>query len=327
MRRTLQVYSESWPLREVFTISRGSKRTAEVVVVEIREDDCLGRAECVPNARYGQSTASVIEEIETLRTDVLAGLNRSELQSVLSPGAARNGLDCALWDLEAKRLDHRVWELIGLPRPQPVTTAYTLSLDTADSMAEAARRNAHRAVLKVKLGARDVPEAIAAVRREAPNASLIVDANEAWTPEQLVGWMPTLRQAAVQLIEQPLPAGEDEVLGELDRLVPIAADESCHVAADVERLRGHYDVVNVKLDKAGGLTEAFGLLRAAQKAKLGVMIGCMVGTSLAIAPAMLLTCGARFVDLDGPLLLQGDRPGGIEVTNSKLCPPRVELWG
>ncbi|MCG8420447.1 MAG: L-Ala-D/L-Glu epimerase [Proteobacteria bacterium] len=327
MNRALRVEVESWPLREVFTISRGSKTQARVVLVEITGAGVTGRGECVPYARYGESMASVVAQIEGLRADIEAGLGRVELQSALPAGAARNALDCALWDLEARHSGRRVWQLAAVSPPQSVTTAYTLSMSTADAMAAAARKHAHRPLLKLKLGGSRVPEAVAAVRREAPQAVLILDANEAWTVDQLVEWMPHLSRAGVALIEQPLPAGQDDALADVDRIVPIGADESCHISRDVAAVSGRYDVVNIKLDKAGGLTEALAVRAAALAAGLDIMVGCMVSTSLAMAPAMLLAAGARFVDLDGPLLLASDREHGLTLVDGKLTPPGPELWG
>lgn len=327
MKRTLDIQVESWPLRQTFTISRGSKTAAQVLLVEITEGEHRGRAECVPYERYGESIGSVVSQIESLRPRLCEGLDRQELQRVLKPGAARNALDCALWDVEAKRRGRPVWELAGLGPPQVVTTAYTLSLDTVEAMAAAARDHAERPLLKLKLGAEKVPERVAAVRREARQSRLIVDANEAWTVEQLVEWMSALKSAGVELLEQPLPEGKDEALRGVKRLVPIGADESCHASHDLEDVREYYDVINIKLDKTGGLTEALELRRRAMELGLDFMVGCMVGTSLAMAPAVLLAAGARFVDLDGPLLLAEDRPHGLEFEGSKLKPPSRELWG
>ncbi len=327
MSRTLRVHVESWPLAQTFTISRGSKNAADVVRVELIDGEARGQGECVPYARYGESVEGVVAEIEALRGRLCAEMDRVELQSVLSAGAARNAVDCALWDLEAKRSGKAAWELADVPRPEPVTTAYTLSLGSVQETAAEAEKNAHRALLKLKLGGADVPETIAAVRRAAPEARLIVDANEAWTVKQLVEWAPALARDGVEMIEQPLPAGKDEELEGLRCGVALGADESCHTSETIPQLARSYDVVNIKLDKTGGLTEALAMHRAAREAKLEIMVGCMVATSLAMAPATLLTAGARFVDLDGPLLLAKDRPEGLRFDGELLQPPAPSLWG
>jgi L-alanine-DL-glutamate epimerase-like enolase superfamily enzyme len=327
MSRAVAAVAESWPLRETFTIARGSKHAAQVVVVTISEASATGRGECVPYARYGETVASVIDQVHQLEDRLAAGMTRAELLEALPPGAARNACDCALWDLEARRAGQPVWRLAGLAAPRPVVTAYTISLAEPAAMANAAAQHAHRPLLKVKVGAAQVMERIRAVRTAAPAAQLIVDANEAWTPQQLAQLLPKLATAGVALLEQPLPAGQDECLAQLTRVVPVAADESCHVAADVSGLAGRYDLVNVKLDKSGGLTAALELVQAAEAAGLGLMIGCMVSTSLAVAPAMLLCEGAAFVDLDGPLLLAADRAGGLKLHDHRLQPPTTRLWG
>ena len=327
MSRTLSVHAESWPLAQTFTISRGSKDAADVVRVELVEGSVRGQGECVPYARYGESVEGVVAVIEGLRDPLCAGMGRAELASALPAGAARNAVDCALWDLEAKRSGRPVWELAGLPRPEPVTTAYTLSLGSVEQTAAEAEKNAHRTLLKLKLGGGDVPETLAAVRRAAPGVRLIIDANEAWTVAQLLEWAPALARAQVELIEQPLPAGKDAELEGLRCGVPLGADESCHTSETIDQLARSYDVVNITLDKTGGLTEAIAMHRAARAAKLEIMVGCMVATSLAMAPATLLTAGARFVDLDGPLLLARDRPGGLEFVDDRLQPPVADFWG
>ncbi len=323
----LDVRSESWPLRETFTISRGSKTHAEVIVVELSDGAIVGRGECVPYAHYGEDPASVLGQIEDLRGSVERDMDRSALSRVIGAGAARNALDCAMWDLEAKREGRPVWEIAGLDEPEPLMTAYTLSLGAPAEMAAAAGRNAHRPVLKIKLGRTGVLEAIGAIREAAPAPRLIVDANEAWSIEDLERRLPALAEAGVSLVEQPLPAGEDDDLAKIDHAVPIAADESCHVSDDVDGLARLYDVVNIKLDKAGGLTEALALRSAARASGLGVMVGCMVSTSLAMAPALLVAAGAEFVDLDGPLLLASDREYGLELVDGALQPADRKLWG
>ena len=332
MPASLTVRPEPWPLAGVFRISRGARRTAHTVLVTLRDDagGAAGRGECVPCPRYGESVESVVEAVEGLRGDLERGLSREELAGALDAGAARNAIDCALWDLDAKRTGRRVWEAAA-PRaapPVPVVTAFTLSLDEPEAMRAAAARGAHRPLLKVKLDADRVTERVAAVRAGAPRARLIVDANEAWTADALVRLLPELAGLGVELIEQPLPAGADEALAGIERAVPVAADESCHTTADLPTLAGRYDVVNVKLDKTGGLTEALALREGAAAAGFGVMVGCMLGTSLAMAPAVLAAQGARFVDLDGPLLLARDRDPGLDYRpDGTVAPPPAALWG
>ena len=325
--RRLAVRVERWPLAGAFTISRGSKTEARVAVAEITQGAAVGRGECVPYARYGETVEGVVAAIEGLAGAVADGLDRDRLQAALPAGAARNAVDCALWDLEAKITGTPVWQRAGLAAPAPLTTAYTLSLDTPQAMASAARENGHRPLLKVKLGRDGVVERVHAIRQAAPAAALIVDANEAWTPALLGEVAPVLAESGVAMIEQPLPAGEDEALAGIERPVPVCADESCHDSATLAGLAGRYDLVNVKLDKTGGLTEALRLARAAEAAGFGVMVGCMIATSLAMAPATLVAARARFVDLDGPLILARDREPGIIYRGSTMEPPPRELWG
>ncbi len=328
MSRRLTVRCENWPLRTRFAISRGSRTAARVLVVEIAEGDAVGRGECVPYARYGETPASVEAQIHSVAAAVEDGVDRDELTRLLSAGAARNAVDCALWDLAAKRAGAPVWKLAGLPPPEPLTTAYTLSLDSPERVAEAARKVADRPLLKLKLtgDALDL-ERVRAVRAAAPGPRLMVDANEAWTTDVYEKLMPHLRELGVVLVEQPFPAGEDAVLASLPRPVPVCADESCHLRTDLARLHGLYEVVNIKLDKTGGPSEALALREAARAAGFGIMVGCMVGTSLAMAPAFLVAQGADFVDLDGPLLLARDRVPGIAYEGSRMLPPPPELWG
>ena len=328
----LAVRRESWPLAGVFRISRGARSVAETVLVEIRDRDAAGRGECVPYSRYGETVESVVESIETLRGDIEAGLTREALAGAMGPGAARNAIDCALWDLEAKRAGRRAWETAPGPPPGhppgSVVTAYTLGIDEPGAMREAAARHAGRPLLKVKLDGERVTERVAAVRAGAPGARLIVDANEAWTAETLRRRLPELADLGVELVEQPLPAGADAALADIERAVPVAADESCHTRADLPGLAGRYDVVNIKLDKTGGLTEALALRDAASAAGFGIMVGCMLATSLAMAPALLVAQGARFVDLDGPLLLARDREPGLDYhPDGRVDPPSPTLWG
>lgn len=325
--RALRSARETWPLPGEFRISRGARTESVVVLVEIEDGPHRGRGECFPYARYGETVDSVLQQIDDIRSKVVAGLSRQELRDLLPPGAARNAIDCALWDLEAKTAGQRAWDLAGMTEPGVVTTAYTLSLDAPAAMAAAAREAGDRPLLKLKLGGADDIERVAAVHEAAPAADIIVDANEAWTPEMVVPLSRTLAGLGVTMIEQPLPAKGDQALADIDHPVPICADESCHTAADVPALAGLYDIVNVKLDKTGGLSEAIDLVAAAQAAGLGLMVGCMVGTSLAMAPATLIAGAARYVDLDGPLLLARDRDPGLRYDGSRLYPPTPEIWG
>jgi L-alanine-DL-glutamate epimerase-like enolase superfamily enzyme len=330
MPRTLTVRTETWPIRGSFRIARGAKSAAHVVVAEIADGAARGRGECVPYQRYGETPESVVEQIEAMRGEMLAGLPRAELQLRLNAGAARNALDCALLDWEAKAGGRPAAELLGLVPPVPVSTAFTLSLDAPEAMAEAAAIAAQTyRMLKLKIAGAGDLERVAAVRRAAPKARLIVDANEAWTLPNLHRLTPELWRLGVQLIEQPLKAGEDDALLGFKSPVPLCADESCHTRADLPRLIGRYSLINVKLDKAGGLTEAVALAREAAVAGLKLMVGCMVSTSLSIAPAMLLAPQAEVVDLDGALLLERDREPSLAASakGDVLSPPVRELWG
>jgi len=325
--RDVAFHFERWPLAQAFVIARGTKTEAQVIVVEIQEESARGRGEAVPYAHYGETIDSVLVEIEAACTAVESGAGCAALQQLLPPGAARNALDCALWDLAAKRAGVRAWTLAGRPRLDPVKTAYTLSLGGADAMAEAARVNARRPMLKLKIGSPDDLEAVAAVRAAAPRSRLIVDANEALTFDELVRLAPELARLDVKLLEQPLRAGADEALEGYASPVPLCADESLHTRAELATCARRYAVANVKLDKTGGLTEALALAAEARALGMGVMVGCMVATSLAMAPAMIVAQGADFVDLDGPLLLARDRNPGLAITGSLLEPPSPQLWG
>ncbi|MGO4339111.1 N-acetyl-D-Glu racemase DgcA [Labrys sp. KB_33_2] len=327
MATRLSLAVERWPLANVFTIARGSKTEAVVVVVEIARDGLLGRGECVPYARYGETVEGVVQAIEAQRPAIEAGLSRAALQDLVPAGAARNAIDCALWDLEAKLAGKPAWRMAGLTEPGPVTTAYTISLGEPEAMAEAAAKAAHRPLLKVKLGTTDDAARIGAVRRYAPRSQLIIDANEGWRADNLVANLRACAQAGVTLIEQPLPAGDDGALAQVERIVPVCADESLHDRASLSGLKGRYDAINIKLDKTGGLTEAIALAEQARSLDLDLMIGCMVGTSLAMAPALLLAGQAVVVDLDGPLLLAGDREPGLRYDGSTVYPPEAGLWG
>ncbi|ADH89398.1 Mandelate racemase/muconate lactonizing protein [Ancylobacter novellus DSM 506] len=322
----LVVTPERFPIRGSFTIARGSKSEAAVVLVELHEDGLVGRGECVPYARYGESVEDVAAALTALAAPVAAGMGREKLSSLLPPGAARNAIDCAFWDLEAKRTGTPAYELAGLPAPQPAITAFTISLDTPEAMAEAARASGHE-LLKLKLGTDGDPERIAAVRAATPGTRLIVDANEGWTAANLASNLAACADAGIELVEQPLPAAEDALLAYTARPVPVCADESAHGLDSLPQLVGRYDALNIKLDKTGGLTEALALARAARAAGLDIMVGCMVATSLAMAPAMLLAPLARFVDLDGPLLLARDREPSLRYEGSVVYPPEPALWG
>jgi L-alanine-DL-glutamate epimerase-like enolase superfamily enzyme len=296
-------------------------------VVELEAEGCRGRGEGVPYGRYGESLEGVIAAIEALRGDLAAGLDRAALQGRLPAGAARNALDCAFWDLDAKQTGKRVWDLAGLPAPEPVTTAYTLSLDSVENMRAAAKANAERPLLKLKLAGPEDLARVEAVREGAPTASLVVDANEGWTPAFYDEIAPRLQALGVAMIEQPLHADHDQALARMERPVPVCADEACHDRASLPGLEGRYDMINIKLDKTGGLTEALKLKAEAEAAGYRIMVGCMLGTSLAMAPAMLVGQGAEVVDLDGPLLLAEDRSDGLLYEGSLLHPPAPALWG
>ena len=318
---------ERWPIAGSFTISRGVKTEALTIVAEVSRDGHIGRGECVPYARYGETPEATLAALTAMQEPVSRGLNRQGLQRAMKPGAARNALDCALLDLDAKTSGQRVWTMLGRPAPTACITAYTISLASPEAMAAAALKASQRPLLKIKLGSDGDGERIAAVRQAAPQSELIVDANEAWTSANLEQNLSACARAGVSLVEQPLPAGHDQVLATIRRPIAICADESVHDRASLEGLRERYDAVNIKLDKTGGLTEALAMADAAQALRFDIMVGCMVATSLAMAPAMLLASQARFVDLDGPLLLARDRCGGLRYEGSTVYPPDVELWG
>ncbi|HEY4029214.1 MAG TPA: N-acetyl-D-Glu racemase DgcA [Caulobacteraceae bacterium] len=325
--RTLKVAIERWPIAGAFTIARGSKTEAVVVTVEIADDDRVGRGEATPYPRYGETPESVIAEIEAVRGVIEAGGARAGLLTVMRPGAARNAVDCALWDLKAKREGRRVHEILGLARLDPLKTAYTLSLAAPEVMAEQARANARRPLLKLKIGGPGDLDRVEAVRQAAPKCRLIVDANEGLTLAELKRLAPEFARLGVKLIEQPLKAGEDQALEGYACPVPLCADESLHTRAELTACARLYQVANIKLDKAGGLTEALALKAEAVAAGMQIMVGCMVATSLAMAPALILAQGAEFVDLDGPLLLARDRAPGLTYVGSMIEPPPATLWG
>ena len=324
---TLRCEVESFPIAGRFVIARGAKTEAHVVVVTIEADGASGRGECVPYPRYGESVESVVAAIEGVRAEIEAHCDRARLQTLLPPGAARNAIDCALWDLEAKATGVPAHVRAGVTTPGTIVTAYTISVDTPEAMAEAAARAAARPLLKVKLAGAGDLERIAAVRAAAPDSTLIVDANEAWAPADLEPLLAACAEAGIALVEQPLPAGEDGALASIAHPIPICADESAHGHDGLAALSDRYDAINIKLDKTGGLTEALAAMTEAERLGLTIMVGCMVGTSLAMAPALLLASRARFVDLDGPLLLAKDRPEGLRFEGSTLWPADPALWG
>ncbi|UQR60668.1 dipeptide epimerase [Bradyrhizobium sp. C-145] len=318
---------ERFPIAGSFNISRGAKTEAVTVVAEISQAGLTGRGECVPYPRYGETPEATLAAIEAMQDAVAAGLTRQALQAAMPPGAARNALDCALIDLEAKAGGLRAWNLLSHPTPRERTTAYTISLGTPEAMAAATAKAAHRPLLKVKLGGEGDGMRIAAVRKAAPKSELIVDANEAWSEANLEHNLAACAAAGVTLVEQPLPSGKDEALARIKRPLAVCADESVHDRSSLAPLRARYDAVNIKLDKTGGLTEALAMADAAQALGFEIMIGCMVATSLSMAPAMLVTPQARFVDLDGPLLLARDRDHGLRYDESLVYPPDASLWG
>ncbi|NOD95053.1 dipeptide epimerase [Ruegeria sp. HKCCD4884] len=319
----IEVSRDVFRLAQVFTISRGSRTEAKVLTVRVSDGTHQGWGECVPYARYDETLESVEAEIAGLPVD----FSRQSLMDLLPAGAARNAVDCALWDLECKRAGKRAWDLAGLPVPGPEITAYTLSLDTPEAMQKQAAENAHRPLLKIKLGTPDDMPRLEAVRAGAPESKIIVDANEGWSAEVYADLAPHLVRLGVALVEQPLPAGDDDALIGMDRPVPVCADESCHDRASLPKLKGKYDVINIKLDKTGGLTEALELRKAAIAEGYDIMVGCMVGSSLAMAPATLLAQGAMVTDLDGPLLLAEDRDTPLIFDDAGVHLPVSALWG
>jgi L-alanine-DL-glutamate epimerase-like enolase superfamily enzyme len=327
MLPTLTVRTERWPIAGAFNIARGAKTEAAVVVAELHDGRLHGQGECVPYGRYGETLEGVAAAIEAMREALQGGLDRQGLQAAMPAGAARNALDCAFWDLESKRSGSPVHTLAGLAAPHALTTAYTISLGTPEAMGEAADKAAARKLLKVKLGGEGDPARIRAVRAAAPQAELIVDANEAWRADTLFENLAACAAAGVTLVEQPLPAGDDAALAAIERPIAVCADESVHDRASLSGLVGKYDAVNIKLDKTGGLTEALAMAREAERLGFSLMVGCMVATSLSMAPAVLVAQRARVVDLDGPLLLARDRENGLRYAESLVHPPTAALWG
>jgi len=323
----LTVSRRSWPLAQPFATSRGNKTAAEIVLAELFDGDCRGRGEGVPYPRYGESVDSVVAALEAMKGAVFSGLDREALQREMPPGAARNALDAAFWDIEAKRADCRAADLAGLGPLKSVVTAYTLSLDTPERMGEVAAAQRLRPLLKLKLDGDGDVARVRAVRNNAPASRLIVDINEGWTPRHFAELAPVLADLGVELIEQPLPAGDDSALAEMPHPIPVCADEACHTVADLDQLVGKYDAINIKLDKTGGLTAALELAKAGRERGFTLMVGCMIGTSLAMAPAMLVAQQASVVDLDAPLLLAADRNQGLRYDGSLVHPPESALWG
>jgi L-alanine-DL-glutamate epimerase-like enolase superfamily enzyme len=327
MSRELKVSVESWPLARPFAISRGVKTAADVVVVEVIEGGARGWAECVPYPRYDETTESVVAEIEAVRRAVEGDIQPATLQDLMPAGAARNAVDCALWDLRAKEAHASVAEMCGLGSLKPEITAETIGIGTPDEMGARAAELAHAPLLKIKMDATDIEKRLDAIRAGAPNARLIVDPNEGWTADIVADKGRYLAGIGVEMLEQPVPAGDDDGLADIRSPVALCADEALHTAADLEGLRGKYDMVNIKLDKTGGLTEALVVRERALGLGFEIMVGCMVGTSLAMAPAVLVAQGAKIVDLDGPLLLKDDRKPGLDFTDGMIHPPEPALWG
>ena len=319
----ITITPDTFALAQTFTISRGSKTHAHVLTVSVTRNGITGRGECVPYARYGESLESVAAQIAALPEDITL----KALQTALPAGAARNAFDCALWDHAAKTAGRRVWQLAGLPAPRPVSVAFTLSLNTPEAMRLEAAKHAHRPILKIKLGTPEDMPRLEAVRQGAPKATLIIDANEGWTPEVYADLAPHLIRLGVAMVEQPLPQGKDDMLAEIARPLPVCADESAHDAASLATLVGKYDMVNLKLDKTGGLTEALRARDEAARLNLRLMVGCMVGSSLGMAPAVLLAQGSAYCDLDGPLLLAQDRPNPLHYDAQGVHPSHPDLWG
>ena len=327
VERKIKISKEKWPLKREFSISRGSKILAEVVVVEIYDGQHVGRGECVPYARYGENVNSVVTSIESCSKAIETGCDRFEINKTMEPGAARNAIDNGLWDLEAKLSGRRIWDVAGVQEPEPAITAETIGIGSIEKMALDAQRLKESPLIKVKLNNEKVLERITAVRLNAPKSRIIVDANEGWSFSDLSRLAPKLKELNVAMIEQPLPASRDNSLESYSSPIPLCADESCHMTEDLPPILKKYQMINIKLDKTGGLTEALRLAKQAKKIGMGIMIGCMIGTSLAMAPATLLMKLADFVDLDGPLLLKKDRSDGLIYREGRVFPPKKDLWG
>ena len=319
--------TQSWAIAGTFTIARGSKTAADVVVVTLQRNGATGQGECVPYARYNESVPMVLKALQQAKAAIEALPSRADIPSLNLPHAASNALDCAMWDLECKEAGKPIWDLLNLPEPKPCVTAFTLSLGSADDMAAAAKAAASRPLLKLKLGREGDEQRLAAIRATAPQSRLIVDANEGWAPDVLPLMLEACARYGVELVEQPLPAGNDEALRGLARQTIICADESAHGIESLADLKGKYDAINIKLDKTGGLTPALELAEAARAQDFKIMVGCMLATSLAMAPAYVIAQGADYVDLDGPLLLAKDRSPAIAYDGSLMLPPPLALWG
>ncbi len=327
MHRYIQATAETFPVAGSFTISRGSRTEVEVVICTIEQNGVKGVGECVPYKRYGESIDGVLADIRAMEQTISQGMDRHALQDAMKPGAARNAVDCALWDLEAKLSGKTVASSLLPVAPGPIVTAYTISLGDADTMAAKAAENATRPLLKIKTGTEDDEARLRAVRAAAPKARIIIDANEGWTEENIEHHLKVAAELNIALIEQPLPAGKDSILSRINRAVPICADESVHLTTDLASLRDRYDAINIKLDKTGGLTEALIMKKEAQRLGYTIMVGCMLGTSLGMAPALMLAQDTEYADLDGPLLLARDRVPGLIYEGSLVYPPKPELWG
>lgn len=327
MGRYLEATAHTFPVAGSFTISRGSRTEIHVVTCAITQDSIKGQGECVPYARYGETIEGVLADIDAAANAIASGLDRQHLQQAMKPGAARNAVDCALWDLDAKLAGQPASSLILPAPPKPILTAYTISLADAETMAAKTRENAHRPLLKIKTGTQDDEARLRAVRAAAPDAKIIVDANEGWDEDNIERHMAIAAELEISLIEQPLPAGKDDILAKIRRPVAICADESVHLTKDLASLKDRYDAINIKLDKTGGLTEAIVMKQEAERLGYTIMVGCMLGTSLAMAPAVLLAQDAAFADLDGPLLLAREREPSLVYEGSLVHPPRPELWG
>ncbi len=323
----LTLTHRAWALARPITTPHGVATTTDVIMAEISDGDAGGRGECVPIRRYGETTETVMAALVAMKDAISSGLSRDTLQQALPPGAARNALDCAFWHLDANRLYRNAAEMAGFGAVKPVMTAFTLAFDTPEKMAEQANANSARPIFRLELGGAGDIERVRAVRQVAPASRIIVDANESWNAAELDAFMPVLLDLRVELVEQPLPADADDALTRLEYPIPVCADESCRSRADLDRLDGKYAVVNIKLDKVGGLTEALALAEEAKRRGLQIMVGGMIGTSLGVAPALIVAQQAKIVDLEGPLHLAFDRGSALRYEGSLIHPPNPNLWG
>jgi len=334
-KRILSVYSENWN-EEPFSISRGESDNFDVVIVKLEQNGIMGWGESSPTERYCETAYKTISLIENFRKELENGISRNEIQSMMPKGAARNAVDCAMWDLEAKMANKRVWELSefskhlqidNLGKPKIVTTVYSIGLDTPKKMGYLAKKNSKRPILKIKLTGDGDLERLNSIKENAPDSRLIVDANEGWEPEHYSRFVPEFLKLGVEMIEQPFPADKDNLLKNFDHPIPICADESCHDRNDLPHLEGLYEFINIKLDKTGGLSEAMYLQKEAESKGFKTMVGCMSSTSLGIAPAFLIAQHAKIIDLDAPLYLYNDRSFPIKYELSNVFPPSEHLWG